>query len=615
MRGSNAGAGPQAARRAGGAAAWLAAVSAALALAACGGGGGGGGGDTAAGSTGGAVTSPSAGGAAPAEGSEPAPAPPTRAEAARFLVQASFGPTAAEIDRVVALGYAGWIDDQFGRSLPSLRASWDAADAEIKLADAGRSAGQREFLDAFYGAVLTSDAQLRARMAFALSEIFVVSMQNDSVAGSVRAAAGYVDTLAAGGFGRYRDLLEAVALHPAMGLYLSHLRNQKEDPKTGRVPDENFAREVMQLFSIGLHALNADGSRRTDADGQPLPTYDRDDVEGLAKVFTGWSWAGPDNNGNRFWSATGYRDPDRLWQPMQGYPAYHSTSEKRFLGAVVPAQGGAQPAASLKLALDTLAAHPNVGPFIGRQLIQRFVTSHPSPAYVARVAQGFSASGGDLKATLKAVLLDTEARSAGAAADPAFGKLREPVLRLTALLRAFGASSDSGRWIVGNTDDVASGLGQTPLRAPSVFNFFRPGHIAHGTASGAAGLTVPELQITNEASVAGYANYVRGGLRDGFGGFGVDGRAARRDIQLDLAAEEAMAERSGELVDRVATRLTGSVAPAALRAELVAAVDSLVIPAARADGANAAAIAEARRNRVRIALLLLTVSPEFVVQK
>ncbi|MEF7617100.1 DUF1800 domain-containing protein [Aquincola sp. MAHUQ-54] len=615
---------------------WLGVGLLAAAMAGCGGGGGGGE-DAAAPAGGGTLIPPVAGGgtdvgtgglpeAEPGAGSgvvttpppvvEPVASPvPTRAEAARFLTQATFGATPAEIDRVVAMGYEAWLDDQFNRQAVSHRASWDAAHAALQAVDATKVAHQRDVLDSFYRQAVTGDAQLRMRVAFALSQIFVVSMVSDGVGDKPQSAAGYLDMLTANAFGRYRQLLEGVALHPAMGIYLSHLRNQKEDVARGRVPDENFAREVMQLFSLGLYQLHPDGSRRTDGSGAPLLAYTREDIEGLAKVFTGWSWAGADTSSNRFWAASGATDPDRYWKPMQGYPQFHSQSEKRFLGTVVAAQGTAQPAASLKAALDTLAAHPNVGPFIGRQMIQRLVTSHPSPAYVARVAQAFSQGGGDLKALVRAVLLDPEARGAEASRDPAFGKLREPVLRLTAVLRAFGARSDTGLWLVGSTDDPASSLGQTPLRASSVFNFYRPGYVAPGAQSGAAGLTVPELQITHESSVAGYANYMRTGVQSGFGMNGIDWKAARRDVQLDFSAEDALADRPEQLIDQVTTRLLGTPASGALRGELLTAVQSVSLPAARADGSNATQVANARRNRTLIAVFLVLVSPEFLVQK
>jgi uncharacterized protein (DUF1800 family) len=278
-----------------------------------------------------------------------------------------------------------------------------------------------------------------------------------------------------------------------MGLYLSHLHNQKENLATGRVPDENSAREVMQLFSIGLYRLNVDGSVQT-TDGKPLETYTSDDISGLAKVFTGWSWFGPNTSNARFFESSTARDADREWRPMISYGQFHSTSEKRFLDKVVGAQGSPDPEASLKVALDALHQHPNVGPFIGKQLIQRLVTSNPSPAYVARVAAAFNDSAGkrgDMRAVVRAVLLDAEARDPALAGDNRFGKLREPVLRLTAFLRAFGARSDSGKFR-GFTDDLASSSASS-LRSPSVFNF-RPGYVPPNTRAGSLNPSVPEMR-------------------------------------------------------------------------------------------------------------------------
>jgi uncharacterized protein (DUF1800 family) len=579
----------------------LAALLLAAMLAACGGGAGSGSDD------------PTAGNPAVVE------KPATRAAAMRFLAQATFGPTEADITRVMTIGYGPWIDEQFARPPSEHRAAWDAADAAIKARDATRSAGTREVLDSFYTRAVSGDDQLRQRVAFALSQVFVVSMAQDNVGNEPRGVAGYLDMLGTTGLTNYRALIEQVARHPVMGLYLSHLRNQKEDAASGRVPDENFAREVMQLFSIGLHTLNADGSVVADA-GTPRATYTHDDIAGLAKVFTGFSWAGPDTADGRFWGWSQYRDADRTWRPMQGYAKFHSTSEKRFLGRVVPAQTAADPDASLRAALDALAAHPNVGPFIARQLIQRLVTSHPSPAYVARVAAVFADNGsgqrGDMKAVVRAVLLDREARDdAAAAADAGFGKLREPVLRLTAVLRAFGAQSDSGAWLIGATDDPGGALGQSPLRSPSVFNFWRPGYVAPGSESGAQGRTAPELQLTHETTVAGYANYLRSGLQSGFGQRGIDWTAPRPDVQLALTAEMALADRPAELVDHVAAKLLGGAANGAWRAEALAAVESVTLPALRPDLTNQTQHDNARRNRARIAVFLAAVAPEFLLQK
>ncbi|MBL8290176.1 MAG: DUF1800 domain-containing protein [Rubrivivax sp.] len=577
------------------------AVAAAVALAGCGGGGGG--------SDPGGVGTP------------PPPAvekPATRDEAARFLAQATFGPVDADIDRLLDIGYAAWIDEQFVRApAQSHRAHWEARDAEIKAANAANAAGQNEVFESFWKQAVTGPDQLRQRMAYALSQIFVISMVDGTVGDNPRAVAAYLDMLGDKGFGTYRELLESVSRHPMMGVYLSHLRNQKADARTGRVPDENYAREVMQLFSIGLVELNDDGSVRTGSNGAALETYGPADIAGLAKVFTGWSWACPDwpDNGCFFnGSANGNSDPDRAFKAMLGYPQYHSTDSKVFLGTTVAAQGQADPAASLNTALNRLAAHPNVGPFIGRQLIQRFVTSNPSPAYVSAVARAFADNGagvrGDMKAVLKAVLMNPEARRSGDTA----GKVREPVLRLSAFLRAFAHTSDSGAFKVGNTDNAGTQLGQSPLRSPSVFNFYRPGFVAPGTQAAARGLVAPELQLASETSAAGYVNFMRDNVSAGIG-LNPGAPTNRRDIQGNYAAEIALAADAAALTERVTSRLTYGAAGAALKTEIAAAVASIAIPALNAGGTNQAAIDTARRNRVNTAMLLTLAAPEFVVLK
>ncbi len=581
----------------------LAVLLSSLLLVACGGGGGGGGDST----------------------TPPPPAAPviekpaTRAEAMRFLTQASFGATDADVDRVMSVGYAAWIDEQLALPATSHRASWEAADAAIKAVTPTGSAGQDQVFESFWKQAVTGPDQLRGRVAYALSQIFVISMVDGTVSQTPRAVADWLDLLGSTGLGTYRGLLEGVSRHPMMGIYLSHLRNQKPDLRTGRVPDENYAREVMQLFSIGLVELNEDGSVRTSG-GSPVDTYTPADISGLAKVFTGWSWACPDWPDNGCFSngsANGSSDPDRSFKPMLGYPQYHSTEAKTFLGSTIAAQTTSDPAASLKTALDTLAAHPNVGPFIGRQLIQRLVTSNPSPAYVRAVSQAFANNGagvrGDMKAVVKAVLMHPEARQM----SPTAGKLREPVLRLAAYLRAFPHSSDTGNWRVGNTDNPATSLGQTPLRSPSVFNFYRPGYIAPGTAAAAQGLVAPEMQIAHETSAAAWVNYMRDNVASGVGATNgtVNGVVLnRRDIRPDFTAELALAGDPAALVERVAGRLTYA-AGAELKAEIATAVGSIAIPALNATGSNQASIDTARRNRVNAAILLVLASPEFQVQQ
>jgi uncharacterized protein (DUF1800 family) len=540
--------------------------------------------------------------------------PATREEAARFLAQATFGPTEADIDRVMALGYAAWIDEQLATPRSGThRAHWEARDAEIKAADATRSAGQDQVFESFWKQAVTGPDQLRQRAAYALSQIFVISMVDGNVGNDSRAVAAWLDMLADQGLGPYRTLLESVSRHPQMGIYLSHLRNQKADARTGRVPDENYAREVMQLFSIGLVELNEDGTPRGGS--SPVETYTPADISGLAKVFTGFSWACPAFPASGCFSggsSGGQSDPDRGFKPMVGYPAFHATEAKTFLGTTIPAQTTADPDASLRVALDAIAAHPNVGPFIGRQLIQRLVTSNPSPPYVAAVAKSFKDSGGDTKAMLRAVLLHPEAR---ARSDTA-GKAREPVLKLSAFLRAFGFRSDSGNFRVGNTDNPGTALGQTPLRSPSVFNFYRPGYVAPGTGGAARGLVAPELQIASETSAAGYVNYMRDNVASGVGQSN-PAPLNRRDLQGDFAAELALATDVPALVDRALAKLayvSNGGAPA-LKTAIVDAVNTITIPALNGTGSNQAQVDAAKRTRVNAAILLVLASPEFNVQK
>jgi len=303
---------------------------------------------------------------------------------------------------------------------------------------------------------------------------------------------------------------------------------------------------------------------------------------------------------------------------MVPYPQYHSTEAKVFLGTSIPAQTTPDPAGDLKIAFDTLAAHPNTAPFISQQLIQRLVTSNPSAAYVRDVARVFADNGsgvrGDLKAVIKAILTHPEAR----VQSNAEGKLREPVLRLSAYLRAFPHKSDTGSFRVGNTDAVATSLGQTPLRSPSVFNFYRPGYVPPGTVTAAAGLVAPEMQLVNETSVSGWVNYMRDNLASGVGQFnGTVGGTVfnRRDLQRDWSAEMALASSPVDLVNSVTDRLLYGTASVDLRSLISGAVAKIAVPALNSARSNQAAIDAAKRARVNAAVLLTLASPEFLVQK
>ncbi|HEX7943237.1 MAG TPA: DUF1800 domain-containing protein [Phenylobacterium sp.] len=526
-------------------------------------------------------------------------APPTANEAARFLTQATYGPTDATIAQVRASGYSLWIDEQMTMAPPT---------GHLALVDArlapGASVDAVDFYYSYWTQAVTGPDQLRQRMKLALSEIFVISLTDSTI--SARGAASYYDMLGANAFGNFRTLLEQVALHPMMGVYLTWAGNQKEDPATGRNPDENFAREVMQLMTIGLYQLNPDGTVRTDISGRPLPTYTAEDISGLARVFTGYSYYSPSPTSLTF--RGGNLPADAKTRSMIPYPAFHSTGAKTFLGVTIPASATSNPDADLKIALDTLFNHPNVGPFIGKQLIQRLVTSNPSPAYVARIAAVFNNNGkgvrGDMAAVVRAILLDSEARSAAAADDPNFGKVREPIVRMANWARAFDAKSQSGNFLIPSTSANTS-LSQTALTAPSVFNFYRPGYSPPNTRVGAAGLVAPEFQIVDEVTVAGYLNTMQTTIDAGIGNT-VNGA---RDVRSAYAAEVAIATDPTALVDRMNFLLMSGRMSATLRGRIIDAVSAINLPASGATRTTALL------NRSKLAAYMTMASAEYLVQR
>ncbi|KPF84551.1 hypothetical protein IP78_00880 [Brevundimonas sp. AAP58] len=475
--------------------------------------------------------------------------------------------------------------------------------AQIRLTNPNASPSANHFYESFWLYAANSPAQLRERMKFALSQIFVISLTDSAI--DVRGAASYYDMLGENAFGNYRTLIEQVALHPMMGRYLTHLGNQKEDPATGRLPDENFAREIMQLMSIGVHELNADGTLRIDGDGQPIATYTSSDISNLAKVLTGFSWyaANPTNSTFR----GGGRNNDSYVRPMIAYPAFHSTSAKLFLGTTMPA-GSTDAMAELRTALDVIANHPNVAPFMCRQLIQRLITSNPSPSYVRRCSSVWANNGrgvrGDLGAVVKSILLDGEARNGDLASTPTYGKVREPVIRMTNWMRAFGATSISGNYLLNSTSATTS-LGQSALASPSVFNFYRPGYVPPNTRAGAQNLTVPEFQIVNEVTVAGYANTMQAAIGNGIG--------TGADVRSSYAREVVIAHDANALADRMNRMLLSGRMSSTLRTRIVESVNGVNIPAAT--GSNQATIDTARLNRARLAVYMTMVSPEYLVQR
>ncbi|MFL6660326.1 MAG: DUF1800 family protein [Massilia sp.] len=513
----------------------------------------------------------------------PPPTPPTAAEASRFLAQASMGSTRDQMARVISLGYSGWLDEQF--ALPASGTHWDwlVAGGYNAAANVNSEAG----IDAsLWRKLLSSPDTLRQRVTLALSEIVVAAVTGFVGSGwKSFSAAAFLDLLEANAFGNYRTLLQKVSLSAPMGEFLTYRGNVKFNPTTGAMPDENYAREVMQLFTIGLLQLNLDGTPKL-TNGNPVETYTLDDITGLARVFTGWNY---DLTGTT--TAT----PDFKGRPMTQTASRHESGTKVFLGTTIPA--GTDGLTSLTMALDTIFAHANVGPFISRQLIQRLVCSNPSPAYVSRVATVFNNDGtgvkGNLKAVVKAILLDTEARSAAGLTDPNFGKQREPIMRLAAWARAFKATSPSDLWPIGNTSDPGTRLGQSPLRSATVFNFFRPGYVPPNSAIGTAGLVAPEFQITNESTVVGYLNYMQNLISRGTG-----------DFKADYTALLPLADTAQSLIDEINVVLAAGQLSAATVTLIKGALDSM------ASGTDTA-----RLNRIYAALVMVMAAPEFIVQK
>jgi uncharacterized protein (DUF1800 family) len=518
---------------------------------------------------------------------------PTRRDALRFLSQASFGPSsAAQADALMAQGYEAWIATQFKAPYRS--------HLEYINTQRGRYGGDdtRVPEEASYEVVwnqwLWGEDPLRARVVWALLQFFVIS----NIAPDIRphAMSSYMDLLARNAFGNWRTLLGEVTLHPAMGYYLNMLRSAKEDPAEGTHPNENYAREVLQLFSIGLLKLNPDGTPLLDGNGRTQPTFDEPVVKGFARAFTGWSFGGLDTTSEHDFHCPDEND-EALWQrPMQNWPAFHEPGEKLLLdGRRLPAGQGA--AKDLNDALDAIFNHPNVAPFFCRQLIQRLTTSNPSPTYVKRVADVFVNNGrgvrGDLKAVVRAVLLDKEAR----AAEPGvhFGKLREPLLRFSSFLRALGATSTSGTNRIHYLDSPDDALGQSPLLAPSVFNFYSPFYRPAGPLA-EAGLVAPEFQITSETSAAGSLNF----FHDLFQGGGY-GWPEEHRVRINLDPLRDLAATPERLVDELDLLFFNLQMSASTRQRLLTLINGY--PATQ------------RRTRVRRALTLVAMSPDFVIQR
>lgn len=504
----------------------------------------------------------------------------TSEEAARFLQQAQFSSTPAEVTQVQQMGFESWINAQINRPLEQTGWDWLVA----KGFNQDTSGGFKAANSMMWYQLIGQDDQFRKRVALALSEYFVVSAKGLGGVPKPKsfAIAAWWDLLNGQAFGNFRTLLERVTLSFPMGKYLSTLNNQRANAQTGRAPDENYAREVMQLFTIGLVQLNLDGTPKLDAAGNTLDTYTQDDITNLSRVFTGWhanlsDEHLPDN-------------PARFRNPMRFAPRRHSPEDIQFLGLHIPA--GTDGELALEMALDHLFNHPNAGPFFCRQMIQRLVTSNPSPAYVKRVAQRFNNNGqgvrGDLAAVFKAILLDREARQYDPQ-NPSHGKIREPMVCFVQWAKTFNAQSENGEW---NIPNLERPLGQSPFTAASVFNFFRPDYALKNVKQRVRPFYAPEMEITNESTTASYANFMQAV---------VSGRM--KQLKPDYSSLMGLADQPDVLVARLNTLLcAGQLSHESAEVIAGAVADSETGPR----GTSA---------KVATAVFLVMISPDYRVQR
>ncbi len=547
--------------------------------------------------------------------------PATDQEASRFLTQTTFGPTIAEIQRLRLMGYNSWLEEQFAMPMSKHMPYLSALANQTPPVDIYHNIRR----EAWMQRALTAPDQLRQRIAFALSEILVTSEESGALEGQPFALAHYYDLLGTSAFGNYRDTLQNVTLHPVMGHYLSMFGNRKPDASINLRPDENYAREIMQLFTIGLVQLNPDG---TPVDGnagtagvQTVPTYSQETIAGFAHVFTGWKWFDcPTNEWE--WCGPGANGEGWL-QPMAPNVEFHAIEGSKQLlnysgvalingspNGIMPA--GNRPTATvqtvrddLNVALNNIFNHPNVGPFLSKLLIQRLVTSNPSPAYVQRVASKFNNNGatpavrGDLRAVIRAIVMDPEARTQPVPGPATGGKLREQPLRWTQLWRAFNVSNPGGRyqeWYI----HYPYFSPVTVLASPTVFNFYLPNYAAPGPDVAQAGLLSPEFQIETDTFVTRFNNLIEWLASNMHAG----------SVQLDytgpritLERERAMAGNVNQLLDHLNMLLMGGTMSPTMRSTLSTYLNS--VPVGDYDGYR----------RTTDAISLIVTSPEYVIEK
>lgn len=526
------------------------------------------------------AVAPTTAAALPSEVANAAPNGPLSApDAYRLIEQTTFGPQLEDITLVRSIGAESWINQQMQLPATLLTDTLNQLDTER----------WNEYVNAWWRQIIQSDDQLRQRVAFALSEILVVSA-HDGLSSEQFGLTGYYDILIQKAFGNYRDILGEITLNPVMGEYLSMKGNRKPDEAENIQPDENFARELLQLFSIGLEMLNEDGTPQLDDGGVPLPTYNQDTIQNFARVFTGWHFA----------NAEDFRWPQNkdYLSPMTAWQDYHDTDPKTLLlSQEIPAGQTAEQ--DLNAALDNIFNHPNVGPFITKQLIQRLVTSNPSPEYVRDVAAVFNrnANGerGSLGSVIKAILMHNEARSGHLDSPETFGKIREPLLRVSQLWRAFEPESIHYDF---NYGWVKNDLSQSPLNSPSVFNFFRPDFSQPGEIS-SRGLNSPEFQLLDESSIITITSRV---LASTVWAHNQKDDVDERQLSIDISNEVAMESDTDALLDHLDLLLLGGRMTDELRSEVIALMNERDYR-----GGDAQRVVEA--------IYLIASSPEAAIQK
>lgn len=552
-------------------------------------------------------------------------------EAGRLLAQASFGATNTDINNVQSLGIEGWIDAQIALT-PNLQQPHTEAAQAIDEADDDIGFYSGTKLIGWWENAIHADDQLRQRVAFALSEILVVSDDASMIDGEPVGMSNYYDIFIRNAFGNYRDILEEVAYHPVMGIYLSHKGNRAADPAIGRFPDENFAREIMQLFTIGLWMLNIDGTQMLDSENEPIPTYTNFEISELARVFTGMNWG--TNNPLVWWEYSSYpyeSELDPYTVPMQFWEGREQDSEtdewlpyqewvdgeiiEYFIrdndekhlpnNVIIPA--GQLGGEDVTQALDGLFNHPNVGPFIARRLIQRLVISNPSPAYIARIATLFNDDGtgtrGNLAVVIKAILMDSEARDFSNLSNPTYGKQREPYLRYVNLGRTFSIASTAGPIVCFWNEDVYQ---QMPMSAPSVFNYFTPDYTPPGELQN-QGLFAPEFQITTSVSATTVPNefywMARHGICNWFNWNSIANAPGDYTPVIDYTTELTLANDPDALIRHLDRLLThGHLQP--IQQSIIRFALQRRIDQGRSD-----------YEIVGLAVYLIMTSPDYVIQK